>query len=321
MWQVDNKTPFAHHAAPMRDHRGQSLWSVWIAATFVLRPRHAPLFAMPQPPVAMAPRFDGDNPESVMLADSDITPPRNRIDLTLGGTVPDTGGRDHRVLFRIGTWQKTLEISGDGHRHGPLPLDGTFAARSEDMPIGRAKDDPNGPPCVTVAGGGHPALGPVPRHWPARDALSGTYDDVWRRTRAPLLPTDIDPDYWQAAPLDQQLERPLAEGVALEIGGLGGTGPAEAPTPWPLPWLALRTDTRIAGSWVRGAPELQSIAVNLDTGRVRLVYQAAWPIPRAGDDVKIQKTLIALRDGAGFRVTSSDAPRFDPATSLKEYVQ
>ena len=36
-------------------------------------------------------------------------------------------------------------------------------------------------------------------HWQPRAKLAGTYDEAWQKTRAPLLPTDFDPRFFNAA--------------------------------------------------------------------------------------------------------------------------
>ncbi len=310
MWEVRNKTPFAAHGGGFRDHAGASFWSVWIAATFALRADRAPLFVIPQMPVQQEPLFVENDPERVLIRDSDITPPRARIDLTFRGAAPETQDADRPLLFRIGDWQKRLTVGADRDARGTVALDGTTAALSDATPLGRSPQDEVSPR-VTVAGGGVPALGPVARHWAARSALGGTYDAAWQRSRAPLLPADMDPAFWQAAPADQRLGRPLAEGATLDIGGLAQTGPVSAPTRLPLPWLTYRTTTLIAGRWHPAAAALQSIEVDLDTGQVRLVHQAIWPILRAADDITMTRTLVALGDTRGFRVGTDHAALFD----------
>ncbi|WP_052518717.1 DUF2169 family type VI secretion system accessory protein [Archangium violaceum] len=47
-------------------------------------------------------------------------------------------------------------------------------------------------------------LGHVGRAWAHRIAYAGTYDARWRDERAPFLPSDFDPRYFQSAPTDQQ---------------------------------------------------------------------------------------------------------------------
>ena len=49
-------------------------------------------------------------------------------------------------------------------------------------------------------------FGPVAAHWQPRCQLAGTYDEAWQGSRAPLLPKDFNPAYWNVAPADQQLD-------------------------------------------------------------------------------------------------------------------
>lgn len=55
------------------------------------------------------------------------------------------------------------------------------------------------------------ALGAIGRHWEPRYRYAGTYDRKWQDEVFPFLPADFDEQYYQAAPLDQQLPKPLGE--------------------------------------------------------------------------------------------------------------
>jgi hypothetical protein len=55
------------------------------------------------------------------------------------------------------------------------------------------------------------AFGSVGRHWDPRCRYAGTYDQHWRDNVFPYLPADFDDRYYQSAPLDQQLPKPLGE--------------------------------------------------------------------------------------------------------------
>lgn len=55
------------------------------------------------------------------------------------------------------------------------------------------------------------SFGAIGRHWAARAPYAGTYDQVWLDQHFPFLPPDFDDQYYQSAPLDQQLSMPLAE--------------------------------------------------------------------------------------------------------------
>lgn len=52
------------------------------------------------------------------------------------------------------------------------------------------------------------AFGPLGRGWEQRYRYAGTYDQHWLDEHFPFLPPDFDEQYYQAAPLDQQLALP-----------------------------------------------------------------------------------------------------------------
>lgn len=55
------------------------------------------------------------------------------------------------------------------------------------------------------------AFGPIGRHWEPRYKYAGTYDQKWQDEIFPFLPPDFDEQYYQAAPPDQQLSKPVGE--------------------------------------------------------------------------------------------------------------
>jgi len=55
------------------------------------------------------------------------------------------------------------------------------------------------------------SFGPIGRQWEPRVRYAGTYDQRWLDDQFPFLPADFDPQYYQAAPLDQQLALPVGE--------------------------------------------------------------------------------------------------------------
>ncbi|MBV5273228.1 MAG: DUF2169 domain-containing protein [Lamprocystis purpurea] len=64
------------------------------------------------------------------------------------------------------------------------------------------------------------AFGPIGRGWEPRLRYAGTYDQRWLDEDFPFLPPDFDDQYYQAAPLDQQIACPTGP---LEIGLLNLT--------------------------------------------------------------------------------------------------
>jgi len=55
------------------------------------------------------------------------------------------------------------------------------------------------------------SFGAIGRHWEPRYKYAGTYDQQWFDRVFPFLPDDFDEQYYQAAPLDQQLPKPVGE--------------------------------------------------------------------------------------------------------------
>ena len=66
---------------------------------------------------------------------------------------------------------------------------------------------------MTEPGGAYRPMsfGPIGRHWDPRVKYAGTYDAKWLDDVFPFLPADFDERYYQSAPLDQQLPKPLGE--------------------------------------------------------------------------------------------------------------
>jgi hypothetical protein len=66
---------------------------------------------------------------------------------------------------------------------------------------------------VTIPDGNYRpmAFGPIGRHWDPRFRYAGTYDQHWQDEVFPFLPADFDERYYQCAPLDQQIPKPLGE--------------------------------------------------------------------------------------------------------------
>jgi hypothetical protein len=98
------------------------------------------------------------------------------------------------------------------HRHLKREwVDGTPLPNTEEM--NRAISSPDG----TYA---PMAFGPIGRGWEPRYRYAGTYDQKWLDDQFPFLPLDFDDQYYQAAPLDQQLPVPTGP---LEVGLSGFT--------------------------------------------------------------------------------------------------
>ncbi|MCU0625004.1 MAG: DUF2169 domain-containing protein [Gemmatimonadaceae bacterium] len=137
--------------------------------------------------------------------------PFDRMPITfaraLGGPDPAAApGREHPATAAnpvgCGLAAASRELAGR-----PLPnvayVSAAEAARAEGAPAG---------------------LGPIAPHWSSRRRWAGTYDETWRRLRAPLVPTDLDDRFFQAAPPDQWTATPLVGGEPVRVIGMTEEG-------------------------------------------------------------------------------------------------
>lgn len=66
-------------------------------------------------------------------------------------------------------------------------------------------EDPSSPMTSWKSRPAPQGFGPIAPHWSPRAGRAGTYDRAWRTERAPLPPADLDPQFFNVAPDDQQL--------------------------------------------------------------------------------------------------------------------
>jgi hypothetical protein len=124
-------------------------------------------------------------------------------------------------------------------------------------------------------------FGPVAPGWEPRRSLAGTYDDGWRRTRAPLAPADFDPRFFQSAPPELVATPHLAGGEQVEVEGCG-----------PRPWRFALPAPRVRAGLVMGprpeerAPTLDTVRVDADAGTVEMVWRAAFDVHGRVDAVE-----------------------------------
>ena len=72
---------------------------------------------------------------------------------------------------------------------------------------------------------------PIPRAWPQRLQLAGTYDDAWLENKWPVMPDDFDPYFFNAAHPELQLENDLKGGERFRLEGFHNSGPVEFKIP------------------------------------------------------------------------------------------
>jgi hypothetical protein len=113
-------------------------------------------------------------------------------------------------------------------------------------------------------------FGFVSAGWLPRRRFAGTYGEEWIRTRAPYLPPDFDPRFFNTAAPELTMDRSLSGGEPVEVLGCSRQGPLK----FRLPSCRPRAAVTVAGA--REQPEfaLETILIEPDENRVCLSWRA-----------------------------------------------
>jgi hypothetical protein len=147
---------------------------------------------------------------------------------------------------------------------GTKPLGGMALPNLEDpfAPITSWRDRPQ-PACFA----------PIAGHWQPRLSYAGTYDKKWQKTRAPYLPTDFDPRFFQIASPGLVCPAYLRGGEMVVVHGATPDGALS----FRLPAVAVRMTFVLDGRPEIRAANLDTVLIEPDHGRVILVWRAVLP--------------------------------------------
>ncbi|MCB9596892.1 MAG: DUF2169 domain-containing protein [Sandaracinaceae bacterium] len=325
---------------PVRPPRASLL--VVVKATYELRPDRAVLAPTQSPPTGEL-YWDDDPARSVRYpTDYALNKPRGEC-FVVGHVRTLTERPEARTAasFRVGPIGKTFAVHGDrawggGAPTRPVPFTEMplawerafggpgFAAN----PMGRGiAPDAEGVTwlpnlelegALVVSPNDRPtpaASGPIGYAWPARQALTGTYDAAWRQRRFPWLPDDFRFAWFNEAPADQQIEGYWPGGEDIELHHLHPR----------LPRLKTRLPKLRARAFVERAPvgehaatfeevvlSPDTIVVDADAGVAHVVWRGLVELGhdrRAPDGIDRLFVIHEAMDAAGAQAATVEACR------------
>jgi hypothetical protein len=131
-------------------------------------------------------------------------------------------------------------------------------------------------------------LSPVDGRQHARLRLTGTFDDVWKKSKSSEIPVDFDYSYWQAAAPDQVVTDYLKGGEEVELIGLF----PEAKFSFKLPSDYVRDIfTNTAGRLDTNQLDLDTVLIDLDKRRLTM----RWHTMLHEDFGVVEHQLFATR--------------------------
>ena len=134
-------------------------------------------------------------------------------------------------------------------------------------------------------------LAPVSPSWLPRRSFAGTYDAAWQRGRAPYLPDDFDPKFFQCAAPEFIFDRYLQGGEPVQVTGVMPDGPIA----FSIPAMRLDVTVTIAGAPQQPAANLETVSIEPDANRLCLTWRAAVPCDRKVPNVE---TIVVALAGA-----------------------
>ena len=267
-----------------------------------------PPLAAEQVPVTLAPEHWGDPAASSFKVASDVCLLKPATDVLLVGHARAPNGRPTTwmdVGFAVGPVRKAVRVFGERvwlrdagwtpsapapFTEMPLVWERAFGGREEvdgvpyeeaRNPVGAGFHAPGGAgpqvgmPLPNLEDPGDataPAcFAPICAHWMPRRRWAGTYDEAWQTRRAPYLPTDFDPRFFQLAPPDQIAPGYLQGGEPVELHGVSPHGPVR----FVLPRVHVEVGFVLDGAEQPRPVVLDTVTIDADAARLLLVWRAA----------------------------------------------
>jgi|SRR5215217_1999987 len=137
---------------------------------------------------------------------------------------------------------------------------------------------------------GPAGFGPIACHWSPRLELFGTFDDVWSKSRRPLLPRDFDARSALCAPIDQRPSRRLAGGERIALHQLSPYGALGLI----LPRLRFGFDTHFGSIRQFHEATLGTVLIEPELKKLSMVYQTGLKVGPLDLD-HLDFTVITMR--------------------------
>lgn len=308
MLQLRNETPFKATIGKLPNVEGVDTLYVVVSATFELQPRLQPA-ELQATPVVGDEYFESPTDSSLRYP-GELHLGKPGTDVIVQGFARAPAGKPVSQLHvgvKVGARDKTLIVTGDREwlgiepskplpfRELPLRYERAFGGVLRDRERILETDDRNplGVGLGIALGHGKPGdllpniedprfrlrerercvpagLGCIPPSWQPRRALAGTYDEAWRRTRAPYVPQDFQLRFFSCAAEGLNFDPHLKGGEPLVLVGMSDRGSIYSA----IPTCVFDTGF-VLDHERRSAPcLLQTVLVEPDDNRLRLTFHA-----------------------------------------------
>lgn len=212
-----------------------------------------------------------------------------------------------RVLSRITSPEPFIRMPliyerAFGGTHEPEQGESTFEPRNpigrgfrgkrnggelDGMPLPNLEDPAK--PLEQVGDRSNPAcFAPIAAAWVPRKNHAGTYDERWRKHRAPYLPEDFNPRFFHVAPQELIAPTYLRGGEPVKVINASPNGPLQ----FSLPVCHFLLEAQIAGKVEKPQPNLETVIVEPDEKRLSMLWRAAVSCDKKA--IQVQEVVLNL---------------------------
>jgi hypothetical protein len=161
------------------------------------------------------------------------------------------------------------------------------ASELKDRPAPNLEDPKK--PFKGPADKGEPACyGYIAGSWMPRLQYAGTYDAAWQKNRAPYLPDDFNPRFFNAAHPDLIFDRFLQGGEPVRLVNVSSRGPHQ----FLLPRCRFAVEVQISGRKEALTVQCETVLLEPDENRFSMVWRGAYPCDKKA--LKIEEVSFAV---------------------------
>lgn len=132
-------------------------------------------------------------------------------------------------------------------------------------------------------------FGSVAAAWEPRRSFAGTYDERWQKKRAPYLPNDFSPRFFNVAPPDLICKGYLKGGEPVEVINASPKGPLR----FKLPVCQIEMSVRVAGQIEKPPLNLETVLIEPTAAVLCLTWRAALVCDKKA--LKVEQVDLALQ--------------------------
>ena len=129
--------------------------------------------------------------------------------------------------------------------------------------------------------------------WLPRRSFAGTYDDNWQKNRAPYLPMDFNPRFFNMAHADLVCPSYLIGGESVQIVGVNPGGPIT----FNLPVVGIAASVAVKNRIERPVFNLETLVIEPDLMKLSLTWRAAMVCDK--EALKIREVIVNLTRSQG----------------------